>query len=68
MSEIARQYVPNDEAVPIAVSSDEKTLEMPVAVPEAIAADEETVPVRSSLDKAIRHEMLRQQSARLDEG
>jgi hypothetical protein len=65
MSEIARQRVQDDEAVPVAVVNDEKTQEMPMGIPEVISA-EETVPVRSSLDKLLRHEMLRHQSARND--
>jgi hypothetical protein len=64
MAQPARQHVPDDEAVPEAITHDEKTLEMPAmpAVPEEIA-DRDTVPVRSSLEKMLRHEMLRHQSA-----
>jgi hypothetical protein len=61
MAQPARQHVRDDEAVPEAVTHDEKTLEMP-AVPEEIA-ERDTVPVRSSLEKMLRHEMLRHQSA-----
>jgi hypothetical protein len=62
MSEPARQHVP-DDAVPVPVLHDEKTLEVQGAVPELIRANEDTVPVRSSLEKILRHEMLRHQSA-----
>ena len=67
MSEPAHQPVPGDEAVPVAVSHDEKTLEM-AAVPEPMRTDQDTVPVRSSLEKILRHEMLRHQSARNEGG
>jgi hypothetical protein len=60
MAEPARQHDPDGEAVPEAISHEEKTLEVP-AVPERIA-DQDTVPVRSSLEKILRHEMLRHQS------
>jgi hypothetical protein len=62
MSEVARKPVPHDDAVPTLIGHDEKTLEMPVAIPEAVPADEVTVPVKSSLEKILRHEMLRHQS------
>ena len=66
MAEPARQHVPDDEAVPEAISHEEKTVEMP-AVPEAIA-EQDTVPVQSSLEKILRHEMLRHQSSTNDAG
>jgi hypothetical protein len=67
MGEPAREHVPDGEAVPEAIRHEEKTLEMP-AVPEELLRDQETVPVRSSLEKMLRHEMLRHQSARDDDG
>jgi hypothetical protein len=66
MAEPARHRVPDGEAVPEAITHEEKTVEMP-AVPEHVGA-EETVPVRSSLEKILRHEMLRHQSSQDDAG
>jgi hypothetical protein len=68
MSEPARNHVfDDDEGVPSFVGHDEKTLEVPAgAIPEAIRPEEPTVPVRTSLEKMLQHEMLRQRSA-LDE-
>jgi hypothetical protein len=62
MSEPARQHLP-DEGVPEAIRHEEKTLEVP-AVPAEILLDQDTVPVRSSLEKILRHEMLRHESSR----
>jgi hypothetical protein len=56
------------EAIPVAVAPDEKTLEVPFhAVPEPVRIEEPTVPVISSLEKLLRHEMLRHRSARGDD-
>ena len=67
MSEPARKRVPDDEAVPVAISHDEKTIETATtAVPDLAIADDVTVPVKSSLEKIFRHEMLRQRSRRDD--
>ena len=66
MAQPARQHAPDGDAVPEAISHEEKTVEMP-AVPEEIA-EQDTVPVQSSLEKILRHEMLRHQSATNDAG
>jgi hypothetical protein len=64
MSEPARNHVLDDEAVPAVIGHDEKTIEVPAgAIPEVIRPDEPTVPVRTSLEKMLQHEMLRQRSA-----
>jgi hypothetical protein len=67
MSEPARNRVLDEEAVPAAISHDEKTIEVPAgAIPEALRPEEPTVPVRTSLEKMLQHEMLRQRSAHDD--
>lgn len=69
MAEPARQHDADADAVPEPVSHEEKTLEVPAVldpVPEPVA-DRDTLPVRSSLETMLRHEMLRQLSARNDE-
>jgi hypothetical protein len=64
MSDRAHKPVPLDEAVPVAVTHEEKTVEMPAfEVPEEVPTDRDTVPVASSLQKLLRHEMLRHESA-----
>lgn len=68
MSAPAHQRAPEDDAVPRAISHEEKTLEMPAdAVPEAVRGEEPTVPVKSSLEKILRHEMLRHRSSSRDD-
>ena len=58
----------DDDAVPVPVSEDAQTAEVPIApVPRWVGADEVTVPVQSSLEKILRHEMLRHQSERQDD-
>ena len=47
------------------VPGDKTTLDDPIA--EALRPEEPTVPVRTSLEKMLQHEMLRQRSAREDE-
>jgi hypothetical protein len=65
MSEPARNRFLDDEGVPDLIGHDEKTVEVPAgAIPEALRPDEPTVPVRTSLEKMLQHEMLRQRSAR----
>jgi hypothetical protein len=67
MSDPARSRLLDDEAVPEVIDLDEKTIEVPAgADPEALRPEEPTVPVRSSLDKMLQHEMLRQRSAHDD--
>jgi hypothetical protein len=66
MAEPAPQQRPDGEAVPEPVRHEEKTVEVP-AVPEHLLVEQDTVPVRSSLDKMLRHEVLRQRSARDDD-
>jgi hypothetical protein len=66
MADHARPHAMDGEAVPEAVRHEEKTREVPGA-PEKPLPEQETVPVRSSLEKMVRQEMLRQRSAR-DEG
>ncbi|HXU81354.1 MAG TPA: hypothetical protein VN914_08150 [Polyangia bacterium] len=66
MAEPARQPLPDGEAVPEAVAHEEKTVEVP-GVPESVLVEQDTVPVRSSLAKMLRHEMLRHQSSLSDE-
>jgi hypothetical protein len=63
MAEPALQRVLDGEAVPEAIRHEEKTVEMPGAPTEPLP-DQDTVPVRSSLQKMLRHEMLRHQSTR----
>jgi hypothetical protein len=65
MAEPARPHVLDGEAVPEPIRHEEKTAEMP-AVPKEILP-EETAPVRSSLEKMLRQEVLRQRSARGDD-
>jgi hypothetical protein len=67
MSEPARNRVLDEEAVPAAIGHEEKTIEVPMgAIPEALRPEEPTVPVRTSLEKMLQHEMLRQRSAQDD--
>jgi hypothetical protein len=63
MSRHAQERILDEDAVPLAVSHDEKTIETP-AIPEPVGTEEPTVPVTSSLEKILRHEMLRHRSAR----
>ena len=68
MSEPARNRLLDEDAVPAHIGHEEKTIEMPAgAIPEALRPEEPTVPVRTSLEKMLQHEMLRQRSARDDE-
>ena len=65
MGEPARHHAPDGEAVPEAIIHEEKTLEMPAfsdPVPQPVV-ERDTVPVVSSLEKILRHAMLRHQSA-----
>jgi hypothetical protein len=65
MADHARQHAMDSEAVPQAIRHEEKTAEVPAAVPERVI-EQDTVPVRSSLEKMVRQEMLRKRSARDD--
>jgi hypothetical protein len=67
MSAPAHRPADDDLGIPSPVSHDEKTLEvLNDGVPEPVRADEPTVPVKSSLEKILRHEMLRHRSADKD--
>jgi hypothetical protein len=66
MPESARQHPPDGEAIPEAIRHEEKTKERPAA-PTGQMPEQDTVPVRSSLDKILRHEKLRQRSARKED-
>lgn len=67
MSAPAHRRSDENQGVPRPVSHDEKTVEvLAEGVPETVRADEPTVPVKSSLEKILRHEMLRQRSATKD--
>jgi hypothetical protein len=66
MPEHACHHAPDGEAVPEAIGHEEKTVEVP-GVPREPLPDQETVPVRSSLEKMLRHEVLQQRSARDDD-
>ena len=66
MADHARQHAMDSEALPEAIRHEEKTAEVP-GVPERVI-EQDTVPVRSSLEMMVRHEALRQRSARKDGG
>ena len=70
MSDTSPQPPLDADGVPVSVSpAEDKTLEVPSgAVPETVRSDEPTVPVQSSLEKLLRHEMLRHQSTHVDGG
>jgi hypothetical protein len=57
-----------DEIVPVDVSHEAKTVEIPAfPIPHIARRDEITIPVQWSLESLLEHELLRRQSAARDE-